>query len=77
MGIGEELTKRVINQAAKEGCRDLLLIVEEENERAYNLYKKLGFRRTSIPGLDEHLEKSYRLFGRRSVIMRKDFAIKL
>ena len=77
MGLGEELTKRVIDQAFKEGSRELFLIIDEDNITAYNLYKNLGFVKTSVPGLDEKLDKSYRQFGRRAKIMRKDLTLRL
>jgi ribosomal protein S18 acetylase RimI-like enzyme len=55
MGIGEALTRRVIEQAQAEGARELFLRVFEDNTPALALYGKLGFAPVTLPALDEDL----------------------
>ena len=42
-GIGTQLVDAVIAETTKLGCRAIDLEVEEEHERAENLYKRKGF----------------------------------
>jgi len=53
MGIGEKLSRVVIEKARAEGAEELFLRVGEDNHRAINLYCKLGFRIKAMPKLDE------------------------
>jgi len=69
MGIGEALSRKVIEQARQEGAKELLLLVHEDNRNAVNLYRKLGFERRVIEGLEESLEKERSVTGRRRVVM--------
>ena len=71
MGIGEALSRKVIEQASQEGARELLLLVHEDNRNAVELYRKLGFERRKIEGLEESLEKERSATGRRRVVMGK------
>jgi len=71
MGLGEDLCQKVIDRAGEEGAKGLLLSVDEDNHAAIALYRKLGFERTIIPGLEERLEKEWQKLGRRRIVMRK------
>jgi ribosomal protein S18 acetylase RimI-like enzyme len=71
MGIGEDLTCKVINQAVAEGAPELVLLVGEDNLSAIRLYAKLGFKKTVVPELQEQLEEERRAWGMRRVLMRK------
>jgi ribosomal protein S18 acetylase RimI-like enzyme len=71
MGIGEELSRRVIQGAKEQGAKELLLIVTEDNRAAVGLYRKLGFERALIPRLEEHLERERQTTGLKRIVMRK------
>ena len=73
MGVGEELTIKVIQEAKEEGAEELLLLVREDNQRAISLYRKLGFEIVALPALEEMLEKERLSLGYRRVAMRKGF----
>ena len=45
-GIGEHLTRALLDRACEAGARRMLLEVITQNEPAIALYEKLGFRRT-------------------------------
>jgi GNAT superfamily N-acetyltransferase len=47
-GIGEQLTRALLDQARDAGARRMLLEVIVENEPAIALYEKLGFRTTRL-----------------------------
>jgi ribosomal protein S18 acetylase RimI-like enzyme len=47
-GIGEQLTRALLDQARDAGARLMLLEVIVENEPAIALYEKLGFRKTRL-----------------------------
>jgi hypothetical protein len=47
-GIGEQLTRALLDQARDAGARRMLLEVIVENEPAIALYEKLGFRKTRL-----------------------------
>jgi ribosomal protein S18 acetylase RimI-like enzyme len=49
-GIGEALTRRVLDQATEQGFRAVVLSSSESMHAAHRLYERLGFRRT--PDLD-------------------------
>jgi signal peptidase len=72
MGIGEELVRRAIKKASEEGARRLNLLVHEKNRAAVNLYYKTGFRKISIPALDEQLEEEAKQTNQRRIILSKD-----
>ena len=71
MGIGEGLTRKVVERAAAERAQELLLLVEEDNWPAINLYDKLGFKRIVIPRLEEQLEEEQLSSGKRRISLRK------
>jgi signal peptidase I len=72
MGIGEELTKMAMDIAAKYGASEIKLLVFEDAIPANNLYQKLGFRRVSIPELDEQLAEEARETSRRRIVLTKN-----
>jgi len=47
-GIGTKLLNYVKEYGKQNGCTDMYLTVNEENENAINLYEKFGFRVKSI-----------------------------
>jgi ribosomal protein S18 acetylase RimI-like enzyme len=69
MGIGQELSKRVIARSLEEGSRELSLIVREDNHRAVGLYRKLGFQVRSIPELEKQFEQERCIHGRTMLLM--------
>ena len=75
-GIGEMLTRRVIEQTEAESASELLLVVSEDNHPAINLYCKLGFEHVVLSGLGPKLEEEARQTGRRRVAMQKKFVKK-
>ena len=70
-GIGEALTRRVIEQAGVQDAPDLFAAVYEDNGRAINLYRKLGFEHITLPALEPHLEAEKRQCGRQRIVMRR------
>jgi ribosomal protein S18 acetylase RimI-like enzyme len=71
MGIGERLSRAVMERAVREGARELSLLVFEDNLGAIGMYRNLGFEITVVPALEESLKKEKAIYGRRTVIMRK------
>lgn len=57
-GVGEALTRRVIERAEELGLRAVLLSSSQDMVAAHRLYERLGFRRTPaadwspVPGVD-------------------------
>ena len=47
-GLGKKFMNYLIREAEKMGKKGLRLTVYKDNERAYSLYKKLGFREERI-----------------------------
>lgn len=74
MGIGEGLAKAVIEKAKVYGAKELSLLVREDNNRAINLNKKLGFKRNISLELEEKLKQEAVKTGRRRIIMSKDLS---
>lgn len=72
LGIGEMLTRQVIEQAKAEGAPELRLAVFDDNLSAILLYRKLGFE----PTVGEELRVMYRAegSGRGHIAMRKPLA---
>ena len=70
-GVGEALTRQVVECARSRGAEELLLAVYEDNTRAIRLYLKLGFEHVTRPGLEPELALEKAQFGRRRVVMRK------
>lgn len=73
MGIGEALTRRVIEQASAEGARELRLLVYADNAPAINLYRKLGFEIIDAPEFAQRLDSEAHQTGRRRVVMQISF----
>lgn len=47
-GVGEELLGHVLDQARKEGLLRVMLLTDGDNARAQALYRKLGFKPSSM-----------------------------
>lgn len=47
-GLGGELLEELLVEAARRGCRDVLLEVRADNIAAQRLYEKKGFERISV-----------------------------
>jgi len=69
LGIGEALSRAVIEKAREKGAEELLLLIHDDNKPAVHLYHKLGFEKKSIPALDSKLEEEYHITGRRRLVM--------
>lgn len=70
-GIGEKLSRVVIDRACAEGAQTLDLLVFDDNDRAVQLYRKLGFEMAVIPELEPRLVSEADQAGRRRIVMRK------
>ncbi len=70
-GIGEGMVRTALQKASEEGAAKTNLLVFEHNKAAINLYRKRGFMQTSIPGLDDQLEKEVRSGEKRRIIMTR------
>lgn len=71
LGIGEALTRTVVEQARSRGASELLLVVYEDNLPAIRLYEKLGFARITRPALEPLLAEEKAQTGRRRIVMRR------
>ena len=71
LGIGEALSRRVMEQARMENARELSLLVYEDNRAASCMYKKLGFARVLVPELEKMLEEEKKSYGRRRIVLRR------
>ena len=69
LGIEEALARHVVGCARREGARELWLVVGEANGPAIALYRKLGFERAAVVGLEELLEEEARTTGKRRITM--------
>jgi ribosomal protein S18 acetylase RimI-like enzyme/predicted nucleotidyltransferase len=69
MGIGEELSHKVIEKSKKEEAKSLSLLVRMNNYQAIKLYRKLGFEKVVIPALEGQLEEEQRILGNRRIVM--------
>ena len=49
-GVGEALLRHALGFARDEGGRELSLFVDKENDRAINLYRKVGFAELGAEG---------------------------
>jgi len=70
-GIGEKLSRVVIDCACAEGAHTLDLLVFNDNFQAIQLYRKLGFEIHKIEELEQQLAREGTPSGRRRVVMRK------
>jgi ribosomal protein S18 acetylase RimI-like enzyme len=75
MGIGEDLTRKVITKAEEEGAKELLLIVYEDQKAAIHLYRKLGFQIKRDSALEDDLEQERAYLGSKKVVMSKPVCI--
>lgn len=71
LGVGQALTQAVIARARAEGAQTLDLLVFNDNFRAIQLYRKLGFEMHIIQELEPQLVRESTPSGRRRVTMRK------
>ena len=74
LGIGQALSEAVIERSRAEGAPTLDLLVYEDNLRAIDLYRKLGFEMYINPDFEAQLEHERASSGRRRVAMRKRLA---
>lgn len=70
LGVGEALTRRVMEHARLDNAPELLLTVFEDNHRAILLYRKLGFQRIAHPVLEPILAGDRAEGGRGRIIMQ-------
>lgn len=73
-GIGEGLVRMAMEKVAGEQAKRINLLVFEKNRAAANLYRKMGFRRISIPELDGQLEEEVRRGNNQRIIMSRPLA---
>jgi ribosomal protein S18 acetylase RimI-like enzyme len=71
MGIGEGLSRVVMERAKQENAKGLYLLVRQDNYKAINLYRKLGFENRIIPALEERLRQERLETGYRRVVLSK------
>lgn len=69
LGVGEVLTRAVVDLSREEGAPAVHLLVHDGNRAALRLYEKCGFVQTAIPGIEEALETEARDQGRRRIAM--------
>ncbi|NWF76343.1 MAG: signal peptidase I [Nitrospirae bacterium] len=72
-GIGKNLLHMAINKAFEVNANKVNLLVFKTNHIAINLYKKMGFKKISIPALDEQLEKEAHHGHSHRIIMSRSF----
>ncbi len=71
LGVGQMLSQAVIERARAEGAQTLDLLIFNDNFRAIQLYRKLGFEMHIIQELEPQLVREGISSGRRRVVMRK------
>ena len=71
LGLGETLTRCVIDQAVEKGALALFLAVNEDNRRAIRLYGKLGFEQSTLQALEPLFREEKQRSGRRRIVMRR------
>ena len=71
LGIGRDLVRHVIRKTEEENAQKTILLVGEKNEKAIELYRKMGFQLTVIRSLEDKLEKETMLRGSRRIAMIK------
>ena len=69
MGIGEELSQKVIAKSREEGAKELCLTVGENNHPAIRLYQKLGFQFKVVPELEKQFEQERDAHRRAMLLM--------
>ncbi|MCK4942601.1 MAG: GNAT family N-acetyltransferase, partial [Candidatus Aminicenantes bacterium] len=70
MGLGEQLTRKVISHADENGAKELWLLVRENNRPALTLYKKMGFVKVDLPVFREILRKEKNTLGYKRILMQ-------
>lgn len=70
-GIGRMLTEKVIEKAREQSAGELLLVVFEDNKKAFTLYQTFGFEHIMLPALEPMLAEEKLKTGRRRIVMRK------
>ena len=73
LGVGNLLSRRVIQQCRDEAAHELHLLVWEENRPAIALYRNLQFHQTALPALEDELRQERQRFGRRRIAMKLEF----
>lgn len=74
LGIGETLTRAVMERARLAGAAVLSLLVMDDNRAAIALYGKLGFEQVGIETLEPTADEGERRTDRKRVVMRKVLA---
>ena len=72
LGIREKLLTRAEEIAEKKKAQEIKLLVFQDATPAINLYRKMGYRRISIPELDKQLDEEAKKTLRRRMILAKD-----
>jgi ribosomal protein S18 acetylase RimI-like enzyme len=70
LGVGEALTRAVLERARRDGVEEVLLALYADNGPALGLYRKLGFAPATLPELVPLLAKEAAATGRRRVTLR-------
>jgi ribosomal protein S18 acetylase RimI-like enzyme len=70
-GIGEALTRHVLDLSQAEGAERVFLAVDSGNGRAIAMYRKLGFELFTHSSLDARFQEERKLSGRLLVVMCK------
>jgi ribosomal protein S18 acetylase RimI-like enzyme len=74
LGLGEQLTRKVIETSKKEGARTLSILVFVHNDRAQHLYHKCGFERMINPALERQFDDEEKTAGYRRIAMSLDLS---
>ena len=69
MGIGERLTSLALAEAKRRGASSVFILVEAGNSRAFQLYRKMGFKLISGTPVDPLVEKRFKEKGIRLQVM--------
>jgi ribosomal protein S18 acetylase RimI-like enzyme len=71
LGIGDALTKAVVDRSVADGASSLRLAVYEDNFCAVRLYEKLGFEKIVVRALEPGFLEEKAARGRRRIVMQK------
>jgi ribosomal protein S18 acetylase RimI-like enzyme len=71
LGIGQDLTRKVMARAKADGARELSVITKEDNRTALGLFHKLGFRVRRTQASNEKGEKKTPSQRRKKLILAK------
>lgn len=61
-GIGRYLISEILSYAKNEGCKRIQLLADQENLKALEFYKNVGFSRTQLIALRKQIPLSENLF---------------